>query len=1092
MGDVASLAVGLHLNAANFKSQLISAYSDARNQTQTFNRTAQQEAKKTAASFDQIGTSLTGLAGRIAGLAGVGLSLGSLISINRQYGQSLSDLSAITGATGTALRQYDEAAQEMGRTTEYSASQAAESIKLMASAKPELMKTSEGLITATKSALILAQAAGTTLPDATRTLALSLNQFGAGAEQADRYINVLAAGAKYGSSEITDTAEAIKNGGVAAAQAGIGFETLNAAIQVLAEREIKGGQAGTALRNVILNLEKGTEQSLKPSVVGLSQALENLSNKHLSTAQAVKLFGVENITAASILVQNRGKLKELVDELTGTNTAYEQASIRVNNLNGDLMGLTSAFEGMAVRIGQASDGTLRTGVQGATEAVNFLSDNFNTVANVALYTLLPVLSTKLTGGLRENVSAWRENQSVVKNAALQQAAIAQKTLEAAQATLVQNNAEFGHYSQMQKNAKEYGLQVSYKQDFARLIRQETEATLAETLAKRQLDAANKQLSFSAKAASVAGGLASGAYSLIGGPFGAAMLAGSAILYFHNQAIQARQSALGMKDAVVETTEALMQLSQAKLASKLDDYQDDLAKINAERDKVQRDLARHSDTRIQQAQNRSKGTLGFLYSDPAQLIKEKNQITSQLEDLNKAASNTQESINNAKEAARRLQAGEKAPSTVQDKPVDKPVETPWSGTGSDDKGKKQAITQFAQLRREIELENLNSLNRIDIQEKQAREKLIDAAKKAGASQVEIDQLSAQQSEKFSKDRQKLAEQYSPTRALTRQAQEANDVMQGLYSRDLLSYQEYQQAKLKSDQEYTRQRLQAQADMASMPQINLAGEVDPVIRLKNQLAQQQALYEAYYADGLISKQRYEELMTAATNQSADQQKSAAIELYRNQSKLHALQMDLISNVGDRTANMITGILTGQQSFSQAMTNMANTIMDTVVKAFIQAQTQAIMFQMVSGATSMFGGGASSSPVSTAGSSGGMGMPTSWNSYVPGRATGGSVRGGSLYEMGELGIELLQSGGKNYVVPDRDGNVIPTNQLSSGNPSSGGNIIVHQTISISGNGDAALERAVSQAAEQGAKQGAAEARAEMMKDFRTNGPARRSLGV
>ncbi|WP_320338012.1 phage tail tape measure protein [Citrobacter freundii] len=56
---------------------------------------------------------------------------------------------------------------------------------------------------------------------------------------------------------VADTAAAIKNGGVAAAQAGVGFETLNAAIQVLAEREVKGGEAGTALRNVILNLEKG-------------------------------------------------------------------------------------------------------------------------------------------------------------------------------------------------------------------------------------------------------------------------------------------------------------------------------------------------------------------------------------------------------------------------------------------------------------------------------------------------------------------------------------------------------------------------------------------------------------------------------------------------------------------------------------------------------------------------------------------------------------------------------------------------------------------------------------------------------------------
>ncbi|MBN0016946.1 phage tail tape measure protein, partial [Pseudomonas aeruginosa] len=100
-----------------------------------------------------------------------------------QYGQALSDLQAITGATAAEMKALDLAAQEMGRTTEYSASQAAEALKLMASAKPELLKTSDGLQKATKSALILAQAAGTTLPDATRTLALSLNQYGASAQE---------------------------------------------------------------------------------------------------------------------------------------------------------------------------------------------------------------------------------------------------------------------------------------------------------------------------------------------------------------------------------------------------------------------------------------------------------------------------------------------------------------------------------------------------------------------------------------------------------------------------------------------------------------------------------------------------------------------------------------------------------------------------------------------------------------------------------------------------------------------------------------------------------------------------------------------
>lgn len=147
MGDVASLAVGLHLNAANFKSQLMSAYGSAESQSRQFNRNARADAKKTEDAYKRVSASVSGLAGRLAGFAGAGLSLGTIISTTRQYSQSLSDLQAITGATSAQMKLYDQAAQEMGRTTEYSASQAAEAIKLMASAKPELLSTSAGLIT---------------------------------------------------------------------------------------------------------------------------------------------------------------------------------------------------------------------------------------------------------------------------------------------------------------------------------------------------------------------------------------------------------------------------------------------------------------------------------------------------------------------------------------------------------------------------------------------------------------------------------------------------------------------------------------------------------------------------------------------------------------------------------------------------------------------------------------------------------------------------------------------------------------------------------------------------------------------------------
>lgn len=340
MSNLADLKVGLLLNDVSFRTQIADAYRHAGSESERFSRKVSADNKKSEESFASLSKSINSVAGKLALISGTGLSLGAIINTTRQYSQSLSDLASITGATKEQMVLFDEAAQEMGRTTQFSAMQGAEAIKLMASAKPDLMKTSSGLIDVTKSALILAQASGTTLPDATRTLALSLNQFGASVADTDRYINVLAAGAKYGSSEVNETSEAIKKSGVAAANAKMSFEELNAAIQTLAEREVKGSDAGTALRNMILKLEARADKNLKPSVVGLGGALENLGKKNYSTTALTKLFGLENVNTAMILSQNAKKVKELTQALTGTDTAYEQAKERTNNLNGDLLGLT--------------------------------------------------------------------------------------------------------------------------------------------------------------------------------------------------------------------------------------------------------------------------------------------------------------------------------------------------------------------------------------------------------------------------------------------------------------------------------------------------------------------------------------------------------------------------------------------------------------------------------------------------------------------------------------------------------------------------------------------------------------------------------
>ncbi|HFN3762895.1 TPA: phage tail tape measure protein [Enterobacter hormaechei] len=970
MADVASLAVGLHLNAANFKSQLMGAYGDAENSSKRFNRNAQEDAKRTDEAYSRMGKTIAGVAGRLAGFAGAGLSLGAIITTTREYGQALSDLSAITGATGAQLKSLDEAAQEMGRSTEYSASQAVEALKLMASAKPELLQTADGLTEATRSALTLAQAAGSTLPDATRTLALSLNQFGAGAQEADRYINVLAAGAKFGASEIADTAAAIKNGGVAAAQAGVGFETLNAAIQVLAEREIKGGEAGTALRNVILALEKGTDKTLKPSVVGLSGALDNLSKKNLSTAQAVKLFGVENINAASVLVDNRSKLNALTLALTGTQTAHEQAAIRVNNLNGDIMGLTSAFEGMIIKIGQSSTGPLRSGIQSVTDGINLLTDNFNAVASVALYTLIPVLSTKLTAGLRENISAWQQNQAAVKAAAAAQADGARKTLEATSATLKRNDAEFGYYRQLEKTARQHGLNVNYQGEFNRLIREETEQTNLATRAKMQLAAANRQVSLTARAASVAVGLARGALALVGGPFGAAMLAGSALLYFHQQAKDARQSAINLKDAVIETTAALMQMSDKQLAVKQIDLQDQYENQVTQRNQLIKE--------IQDADSRLDSLGGF---DPFRQKKgvedSKKRAEADLEAVNKGLETTQSNLENVSKARFLVQTGiaDQAKSlandikniTAQTAKAGEGVTTPWTGEDTQ-KARKETVNQYLQLRREIEEAHATSLGKIDLQEKASQEKLIAAARKNGASQQDLQRALLMNAENYQKQRNELAEQYSPARSAINKEKEASQELKSLLDARLLTEKEYMAARVTLSQETSRQILQAQANALSAPRLELAGDVDPLAQQRNQLAQQQSLVETYYRNGALSKQQYEMLMQKSSKDSADAQYQTALELYRSQSEFNNLAIGLVEATRERTTNVLTGLLTKTQTFKEGVINLFSTLTQSIIQNLVDMAAQALVtntiLSSIMGVGSSVLGGVGGS---TAGSSG-----------------------------------------------------------------------------------------------------------------------------
>lgn len=344
--------------------------------------------KESSKSFVDAAKSAAILGAAFYGIKKASDVLFSAINTTREFEASVSDLSAITGATGKDLEFLAKKSREFGATTTLSATQAAEAFKLIASAKPDLLDNAEALSKVTKEAITLAEASGSTLPEAAATLGSALNQFGADADQAGKFINVLAAGAKFGASEIADTALALRDSGTVAASAGISFEELNAGIQALSTVSIKGSRAGVGLRNVILKLQKDG-YSLSEETGGLVGALQKLLKSGADTTEIMKLFGLENVTAAQSLIDNADKLENLTEKLTGTGVAYDQARIKQDNLTGDLKKLNSAWEDFQLTL-VGSTGPLRSVVQGATQTVLSLSDSMDelAIAGAAIASLL--------------------------------------------------------------------------------------------------------------------------------------------------------------------------------------------------------------------------------------------------------------------------------------------------------------------------------------------------------------------------------------------------------------------------------------------------------------------------------------------------------------------------------------------------------------------------------------------------------------------------------------------------------------------------------------------------------------------------------
>lgn len=312
-------------------------------------------------------------------LTGFTLALRAIRDERNKLEESQAGLKALTGLDDDSISWLTEQAKTLSTTmtkeglrVRQSAAEILDAFMLVGSAKPELLGDKEALKQVTEEAMRLQAAAkDITLNEAVDSLTLSLNQYGAAADQAGRFTNVLAAGSQAGSANIASQAKAIRNAGTAAASANVPIEQTVALIETLAYRGIKDEVAGTGLKKFFLVLQTGADET-NPKIVGLDKALENLKNKKMDAGAIKKMFGEEGYNTASVILQNTEMVKDFTAAVTGTNVAYEQAAINSDTAQAKLEQARNKMKLAAIDLGEKLNPALTVSTNMLTNVLKYL------------------------------------------------------------------------------------------------------------------------------------------------------------------------------------------------------------------------------------------------------------------------------------------------------------------------------------------------------------------------------------------------------------------------------------------------------------------------------------------------------------------------------------------------------------------------------------------------------------------------------------------------------------------------------------------------------------------------------------------------
>ena len=228
---------------------------------------------------------------------------------------------------------YEKGIIQVAKATRMSAVDVAASFEKIAELNYDLAKTPDGLARLSTSAITLARAARIELTPATEGLIAIMSQFDLPATQAERLSNALAAGFKYGSASIEDQIESYRGFGTVAKEANVTMEQSIALTQTLAKYQLKGSEAGTALRSAIIHLQNAGA-GYKSGKFSLNDALDEMRTKLASLKNDMKrdaflnaLFGIRAVTQGRLLGRSGELMNDLARNVTGTNEAFKQAAI---------------------------------------------------------------------------------------------------------------------------------------------------------------------------------------------------------------------------------------------------------------------------------------------------------------------------------------------------------------------------------------------------------------------------------------------------------------------------------------------------------------------------------------------------------------------------------------------------------------------------------------------------------------------------------------------------------------------------------------------------------------------------------------------